>query len=43
VAMSSVGAATAGVAAGAYLLGRKHGRSNTLLEVAHRNIFRDRF
>jgi HAD superfamily hydrolase (TIGR01490 family) len=42
VALSSVGAAATGIATGAYLLGRKHGRSVTLVQVAKRSVFGNR-
>jgi HAD superfamily hydrolase (TIGR01490 family) len=40
VAWSSVGAGAAAVAIGGYLLGRYHGRSSTLIELASRNLRR---
>lgn len=38
VALGSVGAAAIGTAAGSYLLGRKHGRSLTLVQLARRSL-----
>lgn len=38
LAMSSLGATTAGIAVGAYFLGRKHGRSITLVQLAKRTL-----
>ncbi len=38
LAMSSFGAAATGVAVGSYFLGRKHGRSITLLQLAKRSL-----
>lgn len=38
VALSSVGMLSAGVAIGSYFLGRKHGRSMTLIDVAKRTL-----
>ncbi|MDH3189562.1 MAG: HAD-IB family hydrolase [Acidimicrobiia bacterium] len=38
LAFTSAGAAAAGIAAGSYLLGRKHGRSITLVQLAKRTL-----
>jgi hypothetical protein len=40
IAWSSIGAGAAVVAIGGYLLGRRHGRASTLIEVASRSLRR---